>query len=52
MVTDEEELAAIEEHLLGCPECAELAQEAADYVDTIRVAINSGDFDLAWGRNT
>ena len=22
MVTDEEELAAIEEHYLGCPECA------------------------------
>jgi hypothetical protein len=46
MVTDEEELAVLEEHLLGCPECAELAEETAQYVDTIRAPIIAGDFDL------
>jgi len=46
MVTDEEELAALEEHSLGCPECAELAEESAEYVDTIRAAIVTGNFDL------
>lgn len=46
MVKDEAELAALEEHYLGCPECAERAEEAADYVDTIRVGIVTGDFDI------
>jgi len=46
MVTDEGELAALEKHYLGCPECAERAEESAQYVDTIRAAIIVGDFDL------
>ena len=47
MVQDEAELAALEEHYLGCPECADRAEEAADYVDLIRAAIIVGNFDLA-----
>jgi len=46
MAKDEKELAGIEEHILGCPECAELAEKSAEYVDTIRAAIIAGDFDL------
>jgi anti-sigma factor RsiW len=46
MVKDEEELAALEKHYLGCPECAERAEKAAQYVDTFRAAIITGDFDL------
>jgi hypothetical protein len=46
MVADEAELARIEEHYLGCPECAERAEQAADYVDTMRAAIIKGNFDL------
>jgi len=46
MVTDEAELSLLEEHLLACPACVERAEKAADYVDTLRAAIVSGDFDL------
>ena len=38
MVTEEEELAPLEEHLLWCPPCAERAEETQDYVDAMRVA--------------
>jgi hypothetical protein len=46
MVSDEEELAAIEEHYLGCPECAKRAEESTGYVDAIRAGIIQGNFDL------
>ena len=46
MVTQEEELAPLEEHLLWCHLCVERAEEAQDYVDLIRRAIIVGDFDL------
>ena len=46
LVTDEEELAALEEHYLGCPECAKRAQESSDYVDAIRAGILGGGHDL------
>jgi hypothetical protein len=46
MATDEAELAALEEHYLGCPECAKRAEESADYVDAIRAGVIVGDFDL------
>jgi hypothetical protein len=46
MVTDEPKLAAIEEHYLGCPECAKRAEESAGYVDAIRAGIVKGNFDL------
>jgi dissimilatory sulfite reductase (desulfoviridin) alpha/beta subunit len=46
MVQDEAELATIEEHLLTCSPCIDAAEEAAQYVDKIRVAIIVGDFDL------
>jgi hypothetical protein len=46
MVKDESELAPLEEHLLACPKCAERADESADYVDAIRAAIITGNFDL------
>ena len=39
MVTDEQELAPLEEHILCCPSCAERAQETQDYVDAMRVAL-------------
>jgi hypothetical protein len=48
MISDESELAPIEEHLLACPECVERAAEAADYVDLMRVAVIVGKFDLNW----
>jgi hypothetical protein len=40
MVTDESELAPLEEHLLACSSCAERAEEA------IRAAIIEGGYDL------
>ena len=46
IVQDEAELAIIEEHLLTCSQCIHAAVEAAQYVDTIRVAIVRGDLDL------
>jgi hypothetical protein len=39
MVRAEEELAALEEHLLWCHGCLDLVQETEDYVDTIRVGL-------------
>jgi hypothetical protein len=46
MIHDEAELAPFEEHLLACPECAERADEAANYVDAMRHGIVLGGFDL------
>jgi anti-sigma factor RsiW len=45
-VTDESDLAPIEEHLLACPLCVERAEEARKYVDAIRGAIIEGGIDL------
>ena len=45
MVTDEAELALLEEHILACNFCAEQAEAAAEFVDTIRAAIIEGDWD-------
>ena len=39
MVTVEEELAPLEEHILACSWCAERAEEMQDYVDVMRVAL-------------
>ena len=39
MVTTEEELAPLEEHLFGCHGCLGLVQEMEDYVDTIQVGL-------------
>jgi hypothetical protein len=39
MVTTEEDLAALEEHLFGCHACLDLVQETEDYVDTIQVGL-------------
>lgn len=46
MVTREEELAPLEEHLLWCHSCLERAEETQEYVDLMRRAIIIGDFDL------
>ena len=46
MVQGEAELASIEEHLVACAQCAELAKETADTVDLIRASIIAGNFDL------
>jgi hypothetical protein len=37
-LTDQAELAAIEQHLLVCAECISRAQETQDYIDAIRAA--------------
>jgi hypothetical protein len=44
MVKDEPELTTIEGHLLTCSPCIDAAEEAAQYVDTIRAATTVGDF--------
>ena len=46
MVTAEEELATLEEHLLWCHPCIERAQEAENYVDLVRASLIEGDYDL------
>ena len=46
MVKNEAELAPLEEHLLWCPTCVKRAEEAAEYVNALRVAIIKGNFDL------
>jgi hypothetical protein len=38
-------LAKLEEHLLGCPACADRAEKAAQYVDAMRAAILTGNFN-------
>lgn len=38
MVTDDTELAALEEHILACGSCAERADLAQDFVDAMRSA--------------
>jgi hypothetical protein len=38
MVVKEVELAALEEHILGCAACARTAEETQDYVDAMRSA--------------
>lgn len=47
MITDEAELARLEEHLLGCSVCVKRAEESDAYVDAIRAAIIRGNFDCA-----
>ena len=45
-VTDESELAVLEEHLLACPgDCVERAEEVANRIDAIRAAIIECEFD-------
>lgn len=39
MLTDEAELALLEEHLLVCPACVKRAEESQDYVDAMRAAM-------------
>ena len=45
-VTDESELALLEEHLLACPSCVGRAEESLNYMDAIRATIIAGGFDL------
>jgi hypothetical protein len=42
LVTEEEELAPLEEHLLWCPWCLERAEQTQDYVDAV-LAEDSGE---------
>lgn len=44
-ITDEAELAAIEEHLLICPSCIDRARETAAYVDAMRAGMILGNYD-------
>jgi hypothetical protein len=39
MVTTDEELATLEEHLLGCHDCLDLVLGTENYVDTIRLGL-------------
>jgi len=39
MIKDQQELAILEEHLLGCNQCVERAEESDRYVDAIRRAL-------------
>jgi hypothetical protein len=39
MITRERELEPLEEHLLGCPDCARRAEETESYVDALRRAL-------------
>jgi hypothetical protein len=45
-VAAESELALLEEHLLGCPDCVRRAKETETYIDAMRAAIIAGNFDL------
>jgi hypothetical protein len=45
-VAEGSELAPLEEHLLGCPYCAERAEKTAQYVDALRAALISAGIDL------
>ena len=38
-MVEEPELTALEEHILGCPACAERAEQSAVWVDSIRAAV-------------
>lgn len=45
-ITAEAELASVEEHLLWCDECIDLAENAEAYVNCVRIALmRSGDED-------
>ena len=46
MITEESDLAPLEEHIIGCSACATRADETQDYVDAIRAAIIEGGWDL------
>jgi hypothetical protein len=46
MLTNETELAHVEEHLLACTECVRRAEESALYVDAIRAGLIEGGWDL------
>jgi hypothetical protein len=41
----EPELTTLEEHLLGCPACAERAEQSAVWVDAIRAAAAKPDLE-------
>lgn len=49
MIKNRAELARTEEHYLCCPRCAGLAEEAADYVDAIRVAATFFSESVSFG---
>jgi hypothetical protein len=46
MILQEQDLAAMEEHLLVCPECIERAQASQVYIDGLRAAFVGGNLDL------
>lgn len=48
MVTNEQELTKIEEHLVRCPPCAVRGEAAHVFVNSMLAAIVSGDFDPDW----
>jgi len=49
MITEERELAPLEEHILACPVCAVRAEETLDYVEAVKAVAIKGGHDLAQG---
>lgn len=49
MITEECELAPLEEHILACPECAVRAEATQAYVDAVRAAAIKGGHDITQG---
>ncbi len=39
MITEKDELATVEEHLLACPSCVDRAEQVQDFVDAMRRAL-------------
>ena len=50
-MVEEPELTVLEEHLLGCPACAERAEQSAVWVDAIRAAAAKAELDR-WSRSS
>jgi anti-sigma factor RsiW len=46
-ITEEFELAPMEEHILACPDCAVRAERTQAYVDAVRAAASKGGHDLS-----
>jgi hypothetical protein len=44
-MVEEPELTALEEHLLGCADCAGRAEQSANWVDAIRAAAAAAEAD-------
>ncbi len=46
---DEDELARLEEHLIGCPACVERAEAMTDYIAAVKAALPQVQVDDSHG---